>query len=46
MLLAQSEAGFAALMRLTTANNEADADAELLRDIGVPVPEVTLAAAE
>jgi biotin synthase len=31
---------------LTTANNEADADAELLRDIGVPVPEVTLAAAE
>ena len=31
---------------LTTANNEAYADAELLRDIGVPVPEVTLAAAE
>ncbi|GEP05042.1 biotin synthase BioB [Methylobacterium oxalidis] len=31
---------------LTTANNETDADAELLRDIGVRVPDITLAAAE
>ena len=31
---------------LTTANSEADDDAALLRDIGVRVPEVTLAAAE
>lgn len=31
---------------LTTANNEADEDAALLRDIGVTVPEMTLAAAE
>lgn len=31
---------------LTTANNETDADAELLRDIGITVPGLTLAAAE
>ena len=31
---------------LTTANNDADADAELLRDIGVAVPQIRLAAAE
>ena len=31
---------------LTTANNETDADAELLRDIGMRVPDITLAAAE
>ncbi len=31
---------------LTTANNEADEDAALLRDIGVTVPEMSLAAAE
>jgi biotin synthase len=27
---------------LTTANNDADADAQLLRDIGVPVPAMTV----
>lgn len=31
---------------LTTANNETDSDAELLRDIGITVPGLTLAAAE
>jgi len=31
---------------LTTANNETDEDAALLRDIGVAVPDITLAAAE
>ncbi|MGU3540329.1 biotin synthase BioB [Methylobacterium sp. A54F] len=31
---------------LTTANNEADADAALLADLGIPVPQMTLAAAE
>lgn len=31
---------------LTTANNAADADAELMRDIGVAVPDLTRAAAE
>ena len=31
---------------LTTENNETDADAELLRDLGIAVPGLTLAAAE